>query len=420
MTKKKAERKNPKGAGSNTIFQSGKDKGAPLNDVRPSREPRDEQEPAVGESLTMDSIQLDAEARKQTAVSVETRSAKPPEITSLEGLLRFVYNEGGKKLTIPKSAYETIERKTKTLSAPDPALVLASQLTITDTLVSVPLRLLIHVDESDAPKTTRRRVLDCVTAALRAHPVFAPPHLQDVLSRSIPLSDDAIEELRLAIIRFSETAELIGNKRLTPVEQGRLWMNAATTLVYLNSIRTGQSFEEFVTSMYAFVWSAPRVHRNEEKARSAVADIRNTGIVQNIISVFHAKLTLANEEAVALDEKIFQLRKDVDSIQLESAEKSRQITEKDTEIRRLLGDVALLQENVLAQRELREVAQSHHLSDYELLRTRITRMLDEQTALLTDGLQALSNGRLTVTQEFMERVRDSLENQRRSLDRKDD
>jgi hypothetical protein len=172
--------------------------------------------------------------------------------------------------------------------------------------------------------------------------------------------------------------------------------------------------------MYAFVWSAPGVHKDDEKTRSAVADLRNTGIVQNIISVFHAKLTLANEEAVALDAKVFQLRKDVDSLQLESAEKSRQITEKDTEIRRLLGDVALLQENVQAQRELREVAQSHHLSDYELLRTRITRMLDEQTALLTDGLQALSNGHLKVTEEFMERVRDSLENQRRSLDRKDE
>ena len=420
MAKKKAKPESPQATGSPATVTSGKPKASSRNEALPSQDSGTAVAEPSSETLTIESVRLNEEAQTPTGVSVEAKLERVPEITSLEDLLRFVYSQGGKKLTIPKSTYLTIERKTKSLAAPDPAVVLASQLTRTDTLISVPLRLLIHVDDSDAPKTTKRRVLDCVTAALRAHPVFAAPILQDVLSRSIPLGDDTVKELRLAIGRYSETLDLVGSKRLNTAEQGRVWINAATSLVYLTSIRSGQSFEELVTSMYAFVWSAPGVHKDDEKTRSAVADLRNTGIVQNIISVFHAKLTLANEEAVALDAKVFQLRKDVDSLQLESAEKSRQITEKDTEIRRLLGDVALLQENVQAQRELREVAQSHHLSDYELLRTRITRMLDEQTALLTDGLQALSNGHLKVTEEFMERVRDSLENQRRSLDRKDE
>jgi hypothetical protein len=258
-----------------------------------------------------------------------------------------------------------------------------------------------------------------VTAALRAHPVFTAPLLQDVLSRSVPLGDDVITELRLAISRYSETAELTENKRLTPVEQGRLWINAATTLVYLTAIRSGHSFEEFVISMYAFVWSAPRIHKDDEATRSAVADLRNTSIIQKMIGVFHAKLSHANEEAVVLDDKISQLRKEVESLLLESSDKSHVITVKDAEIKRLLGDVTRLEGDIRTQRELREVAQSHHLSDYELLRTRITRMLEEQTALVTDGLQALSNNRLEVTKEFMERVYESLENQRRSLDRKD-
>jgi chromosome segregation ATPase len=139
-----------------------------------------------------------------------------------------------------------------------------------------------------------------------------------------------------------------------------------------------------------------------------------------MMSVFDKKLSLANEEAVMLDAKVSQLREDVESLQGEIATKTRLIAEKDAEIRKLLEDITLLRANVDTQRELREVAQSHHLSDYELLRTRITRMLEEQTALVADGLQALANGRLEVTEEFMERVRDSLENQRRSLDRKDE
>ena len=50
------------------------------------------------------------------------------------------------------------------------------------------------------------------------------------------------------------------------------------------------------------------------------------------------------------------------------------------------------------------VDKSHHVDDYETLRTQVIRRLSAQVELLGDGLHALRNGSTGVAEEFVDRA----------------
>jgi uncharacterized protein YnzC (UPF0291/DUF896 family) len=56
-----------------------------------------------------------------------------------------------------------------------------------------------------------------------------------------------------------------------------------------------------------------------------------------------------------------------------------------------------------------EIAEAYRRDDLEKLRGSVVRTLSEQVQLLDDGLHALRAGRTEVADEYMERVRDSID-----------
>ncbi len=70
--------------------------------------------------------------------------------------------------------------------------------------------------------------------------------------------------------------------------------------------------------------------------------------------------------------------------------------------------VTSLQRELASEREHRRIEKSHAVDDYESLRSQLVRGLVQQTSLLEDGLHALRNERVAVTEEYVERVIESL------------
>ena len=60
-------------------------------------------------------------------------------------------------------------------------------------------------------------------------------------------------------------------------------------------------------------------------------------------------------------------------------------------------------------------AATHHIDDYDAIRTRVLRMLGTQVDLLTDGLHALRKDNREVAEEFMERTISSLNRELENL-----
>jgi hypothetical protein len=67
-----------------------------------------------------------------------------------------------------------------------------------------------------------------------------------------------------------------------------------------------------------------------------------------------------------------------------------------------------LEDELAREQERVRVAYSHGTDDYESLRTKVLRGLNNRIDLLEDALQAARNGRTNVTEEFIERVIDGL------------
>ena len=69
----------------------------------------------------------------------------------------------------------------------------------------------------------------------------------------------------------------------------------------------------------------------------------------------------------------------------------------------LASELAALRKALTAERSSRVVDQSHHVDDFETLRTRVLRQLSAQADLLADSLHALRHGSTDIAEEFVDR-----------------
>lgn len=354
-------------------------------------------------------IELSAETDSSGSTASDNEdSVKLPQVTSLDDLITAAYRESGKKLTLPKSTYDLIDRNSKYPINNDPCIELIVKLSQSDLLLAVPLRLLVHVDEAAAPKGVKRRVLECVTFALRQHPVFKTKLLQDALSRTEPLSENVFAELHGAVRRQSQLQNSKRSRISVRNDEIRLWLHAATTLVYLTALRGAWTYEQLVTALYTHVWSAYPEPSSESSSRSAAVDIRNTNSIRQMINVYDTQLRCAAEDLSRVDGKVELMSARIMDLESQIMRSELALAERDRAIVDLNEKSAELLKNVSDMSTQREVDRSHYLADFEALRTRTSRMLNEHLRLLADGLHALRNGRHQVADEYLERIHDSL------------
>lgn len=355
------------------------------------------------------------------SVSPDSGSAdaavKPGDISSMEELLRYAYGEAGKKLSAPKAVYATIDRKTVYPLGGEPAHVILDELAARDPLLAVPPRLLVHAADADVPFRLSQRLIDCVSYALRLHPVFRGKELQGVLTKTQEPGDVdvAFDLLKRAVRPTTELSGAEPGQELKDSERAKLRTNAVTALALVIARRDRWSVDRLVEVLYRHLWTSEGSAKGSLRASAAVADARSPEVLALVAGVFDRRVTQLKQDFDELSAQNIQLVNQRLEAEQESANKEQTIAELRSEVRGLTSKIAELEMAIEAERQGRLIDQSHHLADYEALRTRVVRLLGDQVDILVDGLHALKDNRLDTAEEFLDRSLGALTRERDRL-----
>lgn len=275
------------------------------------------------------------------------------------------------------------------------------KLAASDRLLDVPPQVLIALASVKTEYTARRRILELMLAALADHPVFLAHRKQLFEPDAEPRLDgrnvsDATKVVTYLSLGYKES------KSFTADSREKMRVNAVMSFALLRVLRDRWPLDWFAESMSALVWNAPALGTEQEAVAVLVSGQR--GALSQLARHFEGRLA---EAARKLQETAgtaaFQARRA--SL---AEEQQRALSAKlDAERQRaadLASQVAVLKETLEAERGNRVVDHSHHVDDYETLRTRVLRQLSEQADLLADGLHALRHERLAVADEFVDRA----------------
>lgn len=355
-----------------------------------------------------------------TPAADDQPGATPQEIDTLEAWISYAYQEAGKKLTAPKAIYDAIEKATNYPLNAEPGYHAVAEHARTDRLLAVPIRLLIHVDDAGAPSRVRKRVLDCVDYAMRFHSVFRAQSLQEVLHGSRPLTDEHLDELRRSVERLPGASPESGTDGLKPAERARLLTNAMSALLLLVAMREGWKMDVYVEQMFRRVWSSSAGIRSRSARRPAIADARNPEVLGAVLEVFGRQRQTAIEDLARAEGANRLLQEQLSEVSDALQSTTRLVEERDRAITELRQRVVDLESEVAGEQRNRLVDRSHHTDDYHRLRTRIIRLLDKQAELMRDGLHALRENRVSIADEFMERILDAFDRERHQLKSKEE
>jgi hypothetical protein len=313
-------------------------------------------------------------------------------------LVEHAYAGGGKKLSL---AADLSNLKAEASQAEAEGHQLR-KLAAGDRLLAVPPQVLIALASVKTEYTARRRVLELMLAALSDHPVF-------VAYRKQLLEPDA--EPRLDARNVSDATQVVSylalgykeSKSFTADNREKMRVNAVMSFTLLRVLRDRWPLGWFTESMSALVWNAPAPATAREAVAVLVSGQRGDALSQ-LARHFEGKLAesdrkLQETEGMAA----FQARR----ASLAEEQQRALSSELDAEQQRvadLASEMAALKESIEAERGNRVVDHSHHVDDYETLRTRVLRKLSEQADLLADGLHALRHERLAVADEFVDRA----------------
>lgn len=333
----------------------------------------------------------------KTQPAARKSSLRSTPRTVLE-LIEHAYALGGRKLSL---AADLTSLKADASQA-EAEMHQLRKLAAGDRLLDVPPQVLIALASVKTEYTARRRILELMLAALADHPVFLAHRKQLLEPDAEPKLDvrnvsDATKVVTYLSLGYKES------KSFTADNREKMRVNAVMSFALLRVLRDRWPLEWFAESMSALVWNATAPETAQEAVAVLVSGQRGDALSQ-LARHFEGKLAevgrkLRETEGTAA----FQARR----ASLAEEQQRALSAELDAERQRaggLASQVVALKETLEAERGNRVVDHSHHVDDYETLRTRVLRQLSEQADLLADGLHALRHERLAVADEFVDRA----------------
>lgn len=398
-------------------------------------EPRTPISPPSGRRQSPDEEQQQNGANTQPTPSRVTAPAKAAQITSLQGLFDYAFSLKGKQVRVPQKVLKEIAERTTAVDqlAVDSLRDSLDALMASDPFLKVPPRLLVGLEDSDAPILLKLRIARLLVHQFQRHPLFRSAPEPSPGAEVADLSSGAIdfdEWLTRARLRAADiSAAELGNSggSLKPADRERLRTNAITAVALLGSIIEEWGDHRLVHVLERFLWrdavAKPGVHR-PRVAITESAPPEALGFVSRVFldSVSAADRTAkrASEQAAQADERANNLLARANAASKEGERLRTVIEGKEGEIAALQGRIEALQAQIDAERRDRVIDQSHHIDEYDVLRTRIMRSLGKQVDLLSDGLHAVRNQSYSVTEEFIERALDSMSKELHQLNEEGD
>ena len=354
---------------------------------------------------------------------------KPSDIGTMTDLLSFAYQQDGKRMPISAVTFKAIDAAVLSESGWTEGeryakrrveVSLAEGLATHDPLLAVPPRLLGEIMEQSDGAATKKRLGEIVATVLRGNAAFDVDIVRSALISTPADRDAPFVALKARIARLSDGTIGSTAALTSPKDREKLASNAVVSLALLLGNRDRWTTEELIECFSRHLWagSAQAVQR----PRSVLAGSKSPEALHLVINAFYRKIarteSIANEALVEVDserhraQRAEALVEERDDLLAEQA-RAIQILE--------IHNTDLVKEIRASERQI-EIDRSHHVSDYEEQRTRIVRMLEQQSKLLVDGLHALQNGSPSVTEEYLERTlsafkreMDQLAERRRSI-----
>lgn len=338
-------------------------------------------------------------------VAMAPSELKANQLSSVDDLVRFAYQQGGKRLSLPGAVVRRISADAKLDDdAAEPLFTLVDELVETDRMLAVPPRVLAFAASAKPAIHLRRRLENAMATALRRHPMFDVRRLRDVLDSSPEDFDSVLDGLREAAKRMTPERLGVDAESLKPSQRNKLYVNATLSLTLLLALRDGWPEERVADVLYRRLWRDSVDPVDRLAAIGAMADARDGAALAVLGRVLDRQRRDAERlahDAQSDAERAFQRAMTADAEVVERDDKIRILEQRSDD---LVREIDALRESLTAAERSRVHDRSHHVDDYEALRTRIVRVLDKQVELLSDGLHAFREGASEVTEEFTDRT----------------
>lgn len=334
---------------------------------------------------------------------------KANQLSSVEELIRFAYQQNGKRLSLPAAVVGKIAAEAQLDDdASEPLVTLVVELLDRDPLLAVPPRVLAFAASAKPPIHLRRRLQRTMAVALRRHVLFDSRRLQGALDDPPNDFESVLDGLRDAADRVTPERMGLEIEALTASQRSKLYGNATISLTLLLALRDAWTVDTVVDVLYRRLWRDGIDAADRLASIGALADARDVAALASMGRVFVRQRRDAERLASqAQDEAERALRRAL-SADAELAGRDETIRALERRSSELANEIIGLRESLAVEAQSRVHDRSHHVDDYEALRTRIVRVLDKQVELLSDGLHALREGAAEVTEEFVERTIASL------------
>ena len=348
--------------------------------------------------------------------SGKDKRSKVTDINSISGLLQFAYAQHGKQVKVPQATFNSLSDHREVTDADREAdLECLVDLAAGDPLLAVPPRLLVAVESSNQSRLFRRRLIDLLSRALRLHPIFRSDKAQALLTVGYLDVDDAFVSVACTCADLTSADLNIASNGFRDSERERLRFNAITSLALLIAARDDWSIGELVERLELHLWRYFAKKPGTRLPRVAVSESPNIDSLAVVADVFMHKAriaeqvaTLADERAIAAERHAAIANDRVVAAEADTAQRGLELEDRKSEILSLGNQILILTSALESERQDRVIDRSHHVDDYETLRTRVARVLGKQIDLLTDGLHALRHGSSSITEEYIERSIDTL------------
>jgi hypothetical protein len=350
--------------------------------------PPEAEPPAIGQPEATD---------PKTQPTARKSSIRFTPMTALE-LIEHAYAGGGKKLSLAAD----LTNLEADASQAETEMHQLRKLAASDRLLAVPPQVLIALASVKIKYTARRRILELMLAALADHPVFLAYRKQLFEPDAEPRLDarnvsDATQVVTYLALGYKESESFTADNR------DKMRVNAVMSFALLRVLRDRWPIEWFAATMSALVWNAPAAETAQEAVAVLVSGQRGDALSQ-LARHFEGKLAEASRKLQETEGTAAFRARQASLAEEQQRALSAELGAERQRVADLTRQVVALKESLEAEHSNRDVDHSHHVDDYETLRTLVLRNLSEQADLLGDGLHALRHDRLAVADEFVDRA----------------
>jgi hypothetical protein len=330
---------------------------------------------------------------------------KANQLRSVEDLIRFAYQQPGKRLAVPASVLRSIAEE----PAPDPLdndplFVFVADFISLDPWLAVPGRVLALLANAKPPIVLRRRLAAAMIVPLRRHPIFAGRSMRAMLDGGPQELDALLDGVRAVAKRITGAELGLGGDEIKPAAREKLISNTTVALVLLLTLRDGLAPEVAVDALFHKLWT----HRHDPVdglvSVGVIADSKDSEALAALGRMLNRQRRDAERKSADAEADASRARLERMEIEDELLERSSRISVLEETLAEAEAHAASLRDDLMTEQRSRVHDRSHHVDDFETLRTRVVRLLDRQTELLADGLHALRDGSTDVTEEFVERT----------------